>query len=70
MNQSEQECIKIPVKPYTVTGLARAYGIHRKTMTTWIKKIDRHVGERTGYYYTPRQVRIIIDKVDTNWGDV
>ncbi|MFI5150791.1 MAG: hypothetical protein ACHQRM_13730 [Bacteroidia bacterium] len=33
-------------------------------MKLWIKKIETHVGERTGYYYTPRQVRVIFDRVE------
>lgn len=49
------------VKAYTITELARLYGISLKTMRTWLSPHQHHIGPRLGRYYTVLQVRRIFE---------
>jgi hypothetical protein len=53
----------IPLRAYTVIGLARLYNIDKKTFRRWLIPFQDEIGERSGYYYNVRQVQIIIEKL-------
>ena len=53
----------IDVKPYSLTELARIYGVTNRTMKNWIVKHDESVGEKVGRLYTTLQVKIIFEKL-------
>lgn len=55
-----KETIRIPMKPYTTKELIQIYGnISRNTFKNWLEPIQELIGERRGYYYSIRQVKII-----------
>lgn len=51
------------VQPYTIVGLARMYGVSKRTFKVWLRPFSNDLGERQGYYYTVKQVEMIIDKI-------
>lgn len=57
--QKEKPKQTVLVKPYTVTELARIYGVCRETLQKWIDEFKEEVGEKKGRYYTIPQVKII-----------
>ena len=48
----------IPLKPYSVTDLARIYGVCNRTFKKWVNEI-KEVGPKNGRYYSIPQVKII-----------
>jgi hypothetical protein len=53
--------MKIEIKPYSLGDLAIFYKIDRKTLKNWLNKHKSNIGDRHGYYYTIKQVKIIFD---------
>lgn len=53
----------IDVKPYSLTELARIYGVTNRTMKNWIVKHDESIGEKVGRLYTTLQVKIIFERL-------
>jgi hypothetical protein len=51
------------LQAYTIIGMARLYGVNKRTFKSWLQPFLSEIGERQGYYYTIRQVQIIIDKI-------
>ena len=45
--------------PKTLRALSKAYLVSEPTMRNLISPIAEKIGERLGYYYTPRQVDLI-----------
>lgn len=52
----------IEIKAYSISELARMYGISNKSMHSWLKPHAAALGKRVGRYYTALQVRMIFDK--------
>lgn len=48
----------IALKPYTVTDLAKIYGVCNRTFKKWVRKIPE-VGLPDGRYYSIPQVKLI-----------
>ncbi len=63
-NKKAKESQAIPLKPYTTKELCAIYKVDRRTFKKWIKPFEEEIGERLGWYYTTRQVRIIFQKLD------
>jgi transposase len=63
MQQKEQVIKKIPVKTYSVKEVAGLYAISTKTLKKWLIPFEKEIGERQGYFYYPKQVKIIFDKL-------
>lgn len=55
----------IEIKPCNATELAKMYKRTPRTMYTWLKKIRHKVGAPTGHTYTSRQVKLIVQLLDT-----
>ena len=54
---------KVPIKPYSLTELARIYGVTNRTMKNWITPHNEVIGEKIGRLYTTLQVKIIFEKL-------
>ncbi len=54
---------KMVAKGYTTKEFADFYGISPKAFRTWIEPFEECIGERLGRYFTPKQVRIIVEKL-------
>jgi len=63
MQQNEPVIQKIPVKTYSVKEVAGLYSISTKTLRKWLIPFEKEIGERQGYLYNPKQVRIIFDNL-------
>ena len=55
---------KTEIKPYSKQELANLYKIGVRSISTWLKPFEKEIGKRNGRYYTPRQVKVIFDKLD------
>ncbi len=53
----------IEIKAYSKQELADLYEIGVRSMTTWLEPFRREIGVRHGRYYSPKQVRIIFEKL-------
>lgn len=50
---------KLIIKPLSMGQLASAYEMDRRTIYNWLIKHKDAIGEKIGFFYTPRQVEII-----------
>lgn len=53
----------IEIKPYSLTELAKIYGVTVRTIKRWILPHEVAVGSKNGRYYTALQVKIIFEKL-------
>ena len=53
----------IIIKPYTHQELANLYGTTWRTLQKWIKPFRHLLGEKSGHYYSARQVKIIFTRL-------
>ena len=60
MIQDEKE-----IKPRAMnkTELAGLYGVHRSTITAWILRHSKKIGEIEGRLLTPKQIKIFFECV-------
>lgn len=49
------------IQPMSLSELATAYQVSNKVMKSWLKPHSLTIGERVGFYYTPKQVSMIFD---------
>jgi hypothetical protein len=54
----------VDIRPYTHKQLAAMYNTTGRTFKTWLEKFKDELGERTGHYYSIKQVKIIFSKLD------
>ena len=59
----EKQKIKVELKPYTLSQLAKIYGVSRVTFRKWIKELKAELGKRSGNYYSIPQVKIIFSEM-------
>jgi transposase-like protein len=52
----------IELKPYSVTDLAKIYGVCNRTFKKWVKEI-KEVAPKKGRYYSIPQVKIIFENM-------
>ncbi len=52
-----------PMRPYTNKELAAKYKSSERTFRRWMAELRPELGKRMGHFYTPRQVRIILEKL-------
>ena len=57
------EIEKLEIKAYSKQELADLYNIGVRSMHTWLEPFKKDIGKRYGRYYTPKQVRIIFEKL-------
>jgi len=63
MEKNEQLKAVPPIKTYSVKEIAGLYGISNKTLKNWLTPFQREIGERRGYFYNPKQVQTIFEKI-------
>lgn len=63
MKQEKLITQRIQVKTYSVKEVADLYSISNKTLKKWLSPFENEIGERRGYFYNPKQVGIIFEKL-------
>ena len=63
MKQNEIPVPKIQLKAYSLKELSGLYGCSAKTIKTWLAPLKNEVGPRVGRFYTPKQIKIIFEKL-------
>lgn len=63
MKQAKLTPLKIQVKTYSVKEVAELYSVSKKTLNKWLSPFEDEIGERRGYFYNPKQVSIIFEKL-------
>lgn len=63
MKQAKFTPLKIQVKTYSVKEVADLYSVSKKTLNKWLSPFEDEIGERRGYFYNPKQVGIIFEKL-------
>jgi hypothetical protein len=53
----------MPLRPYTLKELANLYSVSRLTFKRWLKPFEKEIGERNGYFFSVKQIEIILDKL-------
>jgi transposase-like protein len=54
---------KFQLRPYTIAELSDIYGVSKKTFRKWLDPFQNEIGIRNGFFYTVKQVQVIIDKL-------
>ena len=63
MNQKETSTRQIELRAYSKKELAGMYKISGKSLKTWLVPFEKEIGPRIGRFYSPRQMKIIFDKL-------
>ena len=63
MKQNEIDAPKIKLRAYSLKELSGMYECSGKSMKTWIAPFKQEIGQRVGRFYTPRQMKIIFEKL-------
>jgi transposase len=59
------------IKPYSKREMAEIYDVCSKTFEKWVSPFKDEIGTMNGRYYTVRQVKVIVEKLDLpHWIDV
>lgn len=56
---TEKDC-----KPMTVSDLANRWGVSCPTVRKWLKPFASEIGPKEGNIYNPKQVAIILSKLE------
>jgi len=51
------------IRTLTLTELAHLYNVSNKTMHQWLKRAGLIKNKRTGYLFTPKEVKEIFEKL-------
>lgn len=51
------------VKAYSFKELSIMYGVNGKILRQWLLPLLEEIGKRNGWYYTPKQVRMIFERL-------
>lgn len=57
------ESTQIKLKPYSMTELARIYGVDPRTLKKWLVPFEKEIGIKQGRFYQIPQVKLIFDKL-------
>ena len=57
------ESTQIKLKPYSMTELARIYGVDPRTLKKWLVPFENEIGIKQGRFYQIPQVKLIFDKL-------
>ena len=55
------EPLEFPIKAYSPKQLCAFYNCDRKTLRKWLRNLEKEIGPRIGNYFTPRQVRVLVE---------
>ncbi len=45
------ESTQIKLKPYSITELARIYGVDPRTLKKWLVPFEKEIGEKNGRFF-------------------
>ena len=62
---SSINCKKYKQRAKTLKDLATEYGVSEDIFRKWIEPFKDEIGKRVGFFYTPKQIRIIYERLDT-----
>jgi len=48
---------------YSTIEIAKFYEVNERTLKRWLSLYEDEIGQKIGYFYTPKQVRIIFEKL-------
>ncbi|MCC7301111.1 MAG: hypothetical protein IT233_00570 [Bacteroidia bacterium] len=57
------ESNQIKLKPYSMTELARIYGVDPRTLKKWLVPFEKEIGIKQGRFFQIPQVKLIFDKL-------
>ncbi len=57
------ESTQIKLKPYSMTELARIYGVDPRTLKKWLVPFEKEIGVKQGRFFQIPQVKLIFDKL-------
>ena len=63
MERNKSNERKFTIKTYSLKEVAELYEIDTRTLVKWIDPFEKEIGKRIGYFYTPKQIKIITDKL-------
>lgn len=63
MKQTVPSTPQIQLKAYSTKEVADFYGICERTMKAWLVPYQKEIGPKMGRFYTPKQVKIIFEKL-------
>jgi hypothetical protein len=55
--------LKNQLRPYCLKELAALYEVKPRTIKIWLEPFSLAIGEKSGRFYTIRQVQIIFSKI-------
>lgn len=53
----------VVIRPYTHKELAVLYRVSWLTFKKWLKPFESEIGNKTGHFYSSRQVEVIFEKL-------
>lgn len=63
MNQNLILGQKVQLKAYSKQDLITLYNVSWKVIKVWLKPYEQEIGPRVGHFYTPKQAKVILDKL-------
>jgi len=63
MKQISYVSPRIQLKAYSTMEIAKFYEVSERTLKRWLSSYENEIGQKIGYFYTPKQVRIIFEKL-------
>lgn len=63
MKQNESNTPKIQLKAYSFKEVAVLYEVSQRTLHTWLSPFKNEIGQKVGWYYTPKQMKVIFEKL-------
>ena len=63
MKQNRNPSSGIRIKAYSTKEIAVLYNGSGRTLTRWLVPFAEEIGQRRGHYFTPKQTRIIFEKI-------
>lgn len=54
----------IEAKPYSIGELAKLYNVSLRTMNNWLAPHKEAIGQRSGRFFTVKQVLLIFQLID------
>jgi len=63
MKQNVFASTKVQLKAYSKRDLIELYDVSWKVLKVWLKPYEQEIGPRVGHFYTPKQAKVILDKL-------
>jgi hypothetical protein len=63
MEQNELQAPKIQLKAYSFKEVAVLYEVSQRTLHTWLSPFKNEIGQKIGWYYTPKQMKVVFEKL-------